>query len=194
MPPATYQTIRLCKGKHASPDEGACVMELASMLSGEPFSDHPRSVCPVVAAVLRRYNDALDDWRRQDLYAYAARAVGSRGSARLERVRTEYLRRWLSERSPRRRQRWLRPGYLLGVAEPSVDVLAERVVRKISRHDQRTHRMVLELVDELLALGPREPAATPAARASLRAPDLRAPDLRAPARSREPSCPGPGAR
>ena len=182
MVPVTHQTIRLSKGKHTSPDEGACVMELSSMLAGEPFSDHPRSVCPVIAALLRRYNDALDDWRRQDLYAYAARVVGSRGSARLERMRTEYLRNWLSERSPGRRHRWLRPGYLLGVAEPSVDVLAERVVRKISRHDERTHLMMLELVDGLLALDPREPTTMPPV------PAIR------PERSREPSFPGPGAR
>src|SRR5437764_4983871 len=77
--PASHQTIRLGRGKHASPDEGACVMELASMLAGEPFSDHPESVCPVISTFLRSYNDAVDDRRRQDLYAYAARAVGSRG-------------------------------------------------------------------------------------------------------------------
>jgi len=45
MGPVTHQTIRLSRGKHSSPEEGACVMELASMLAGEPFSDHPcRSV------------------------------------------------------------------------------------------------------------------------------------------------------
>ena len=152
------------------------------MLAGEPFSDHPRSVCPVIAAVMRRYNDALDDWRRQDLYAYAARVVGSRGSARLERMRTDYLRTWISERSNRRRHRWLRPGYLLGVAEPSVDVLAERAVRKISRHDERMHLLMLELVDELLALDPREVIPTPVV------------PFTAPARTRELSYRGPGER
>jgi hypothetical protein len=30
-----HQTIKLSKGKHTSPEEGACVMELASMLAGE---------------------------------------------------------------------------------------------------------------------------------------------------------------
>ena len=47
MSPVTYQTIKLGKGKHSSPDDGACVMELASMLAGESFTDHPSSVCPV---------------------------------------------------------------------------------------------------------------------------------------------------
>jgi hypothetical protein len=44
--PVSHQTIRLSKGKHASAEQGACVMELASMLGGEPFNDHPGSVCP----------------------------------------------------------------------------------------------------------------------------------------------------
>ena len=73
MSPATYQTVKLSKGKHISPDDGACVMELASMLAGEPFSDHPRCACPVIGSFLRAYNDSVDDDRRQDLYAYASR-------------------------------------------------------------------------------------------------------------------------
>jgi hypothetical protein len=65
----SYQTITLSKGKHASPEDGASVMELASMLAGEPFSDHPQAVCPVIGSFLRAYNDRIDDRRRQDLYA-----------------------------------------------------------------------------------------------------------------------------
>ena len=67
MSPATHQTIKLSKGKHSSPESGACVMELASMLAGEQFTDHPWSVCPVVGSFLRAYNDAIDDDRRQDV-------------------------------------------------------------------------------------------------------------------------------
>jgi hypothetical protein len=52
-------------------------MELASMLAGEPFSDHPQSVCPVIGTFLRTYNDAIDDEGRQDLYEYASLAVGT---------------------------------------------------------------------------------------------------------------------
>jgi len=47
--PANHQTIKLSKGRHRGPEDGACAMELASMLAGEPFSDHPDSVCPVIA-------------------------------------------------------------------------------------------------------------------------------------------------
>ena len=53
MGPVTHQTIKLSKGKHTSKDDGACFMELASMLADEPFSEHPAAVCPVIGALLR---------------------------------------------------------------------------------------------------------------------------------------------
>ena len=91
MPPISHQTIKLSRGRHSSPEHGACVMELASMLAGESFSDHPRSVSRPIASFLRGYNDLLDDRRRADLYRYAAqtwaprvaRRSRTRGSARL---------------------------------------------------------------------------------------------------------------
>ena len=89
MAQVSYQTITLSKGKHDSPQDGACVMELASMLAGEPFSDHPRSVCPVIGSFLRAYNDQIDDGRRQDLYGYAAKVVGSRASQDVQHARAE---------------------------------------------------------------------------------------------------------
>jgi len=81
MPETMHQTVKLSRGKHSSPQRGACVMELASMLAGEPFSDRPDCVCPVLAGFLRVYNDQLDDDRRQDLFAYEARVVGSRSAS-----------------------------------------------------------------------------------------------------------------
>lgn len=156
MNPVTHQTIRLSSGRHTSPEKGACVIELASMLAGEPFSDHPHSVCPVIAALLRRYNDSLDDHRRQDLYPYAAKVVGSRGPARLEHERIEHLKQRLSER-PRRR--WPR---LFGLTDPSLDALANRVVHELSRCGEASHALILGLVDELLALDTRPRVRVPA--------------------------------
>ena len=94
MSEQSFQTTRLSAGKHAAPDQGACVMELASMLAGETFTDHPRSTCPVIGTFLRDYNDRIDDRRRQDLYAYAARVVGSRGNRTVRRERGALLRAW----------------------------------------------------------------------------------------------------
>jgi hypothetical protein len=62
-------------------------MELASMLADEPFSDRPPSASPVIAALLRTYNDGLGDDRRQDLYPLASLIVGTAGSRRVEQDR-----------------------------------------------------------------------------------------------------------
>jgi hypothetical protein len=165
MSPVSHQTVQLSKGRHASPDEGACVVELASMLAGEHFSDHPDSVCPVIAALLRTYNDRIDDRRRQDLYPYAAKIVGTRGSAGLERARARHLSDLVPER---RRGVW---AWLFAMTEPSSDVLAARVVDQVSRRGEDTHALILGLVDQLLALdaqpGP-EPEPFPAVTALTR--------------------------
>jgi hypothetical protein len=84
---ANHQTIRLSRGKHDSPRYGACVMELASMLAGEDFTDRPKCVDPVVAAFLRAFNDRLDHLRRQQLFPYASAVVGTRTSRRATRRR-----------------------------------------------------------------------------------------------------------
>jgi hypothetical protein len=83
----SHQTVRLAAGRHPSPRFGACVMELASMLAEEPFSDRPRNASPVIGAFLRTYNDGVDDERRQDLYPLASLIVGSAGRRSVERER-----------------------------------------------------------------------------------------------------------
>jgi hypothetical protein len=89
-----HQWMRLSAGRHRGPDHGACVIELASMLTGGPFSDHPPSVCPVIATFLRAYNDHVDDERRQDLYRYAARVADTRADAEVERRRSKLCLAW----------------------------------------------------------------------------------------------------
>jgi len=160
MGPVTHQSIRLSKGKHTSKEHGACVMELASMLADEQFSDHPVSVCPVVGSLLRAYNDSIDDHRRQDLYAYAARVVGSRGSVQLERERAEYVSAWMAKPGRRHWTRFLLPARLRAVGpKPPLDVLGASAVRSLSTHDDRTHAKMLALIDSLLAMGgPEQPA------------------------------------
>jgi len=160
MAHVTYQTITLSKGKHASPKDGACVMELASMLAGERFSDHPLSVCPVIGAFLRAYNDSVDDRRRQDLYAYASKVVGSRASRAVQRTRAERLAAWAWER---RQRRWTRvlffsPRLRALALEPQPDFVGTRAVSAIRTHDDHTHREVLALIDELLAIRTAGPA------------------------------------
>jgi hypothetical protein len=165
MSPVTYQTIKLSKGKHTSPEDGACVMELASMLAGEQFSDHPASVCPVIGSFLRAYNDSVDDGRRRDLYAYASKVVGTRTSAVGQRARAERLLEWASELRQRRWTRFFLPPRLRAVGlhrHPPMDAVGTHAVHAIPRHTDQTHAEALAMIDELLAIGAVEPDALPA--------------------------------
>jgi hypothetical protein len=153
--PVNAKTIKLSKGKHSSPEEGACVMELASMLACEPFSDQPKSVCPVIGTLLRTYNDSLDDERRQDLYRYASQVIGTRASFTVERARMERCLEWAREM--KKSQTWLRRvfrplelgPYSFGQAQSA----AQMAIRSIPRHTDDTHAAALALVDELCAIG-----------------------------------------
>jgi hypothetical protein len=158
MSPVSYQTIKLSKGKHVSPDDGACVMELASMLAGEPFTDHPASVCLVIGSFLRSYNDSIDDRRRQSLYDYASKVVGSRAGQRVQETRAERLGEW-AEVMHRTRRAWflLSPlRALTRLRKPPIDAVGSYAVHSIPKHTNETHAAVLALVDELLAIGTRD--------------------------------------
>jgi hypothetical protein len=108
---ASHQTVRLSPGRHDDPDQGACVVELASMLAGERFSDHPDCVSPVVAAFLRGYNDTIDDPRRQQLYPLAGEIVGSAASRGREPARVGECREWARGLYRSQLGWWLRPRY-----------------------------------------------------------------------------------
>jgi hypothetical protein len=158
MSPVSYQTIKLSKGKHSTPEDGACVMELASMLAGEPFTDHPACVCPVIASFLRSYNDSIDEDRRQTLYAYASQVVGSRSSQRTQLARAERLAQWAEEMRRTRRTWFLRsPLRAAGrLRKPVIDAIGQYAVHSIRKHTDHTHASVLALIDELLAIGVRD--------------------------------------
>jgi hypothetical protein len=158
MSPVSYQTIKLSKGKHTGPEDGACVMELASMLSGEPFTDHPASVCPVIGSFLRSYNDSIDERRRQSLYEYASRVVGSRGSLRVQEARAIRLSEWAEEMHRRRPTWFLRSPLraLTRLRKPPLDAVGSYAVHAIHKHSDETHRAALALVDDLLAIGVRD--------------------------------------
>jgi hypothetical protein len=153
---ANHQTIRLSKGKHASPAEGACVMELSSMLAGEPFSDRPASVCPVIAGFMRAYNDRVDDDRRQDLYRYAAEVVGTRAAPDVEHAREHRCLEWAEgmRRQRPRPLRWIARGGGAAVDRRlGLDAAGTYAARSIRRHGDRTHAAALALLDELIAMG-----------------------------------------
>lgn len=67
----------LGRGAHPAGSPQPCVMEAASWLAGESWSDHPRSVQPAVASVARWVNDAVDDATRQRLWPLIIASVGT---------------------------------------------------------------------------------------------------------------------
>jgi hypothetical protein len=69
----------LARGKHRNPRKGACFMELASVLAGERWSDHPACTHPLLAAVARRVNDATSDAGRQRLAELIPSVIGLTG-------------------------------------------------------------------------------------------------------------------
>ncbi|HJS92958.1 MAG TPA: hypothetical protein VJ741_01750 [Solirubrobacteraceae bacterium] len=129
-------------------------MELASMLEAGPFTDHPRSVCPVIGAFLRAYNDWVDDRRRQDLYAYAAKVVGSRAPRGVDEARMRRLLAWADELEERRVKRLpLGPRPRVNRSGPRADDVAGRVMFAIARQKDHPHQEVLGVVDKLLEIG-----------------------------------------
>ena len=54
----------LSRGKHRNARRGACFMEMASVLAGERWSDHPSGTHPLLAGLARLVNDTVSDpWR-----------------------------------------------------------------------------------------------------------------------------------
>jgi hypothetical protein len=99
-------SLRLAPGSHSSPREGVCVVELASLLGGEKFSDRPGCVCNVIAAFLRSFNDRVAHAERQRLVPYADRAVGSRADRQITRMRRDVCLVWAGARPDGGQFRW----------------------------------------------------------------------------------------
>lgn len=66
----------LSQGKHRSPRNGACFMEFASYLAGEPWSDHPKCTHPLLASLARMVNDFSSDQNRSELAALTPSVIG----------------------------------------------------------------------------------------------------------------------
>jgi hypothetical protein len=77
QPPALLPM--LARGKHRNPRKGACFMELASVLAGERFSDHPSCTHPLLAALARHVNDYTSDAARPRLAGLIPSVIGLTG-------------------------------------------------------------------------------------------------------------------
>lgn len=138
------------------------LLELAAWIGGEPHSDAPASVSPVLAAYARWLATGLDDERRQSLVPYAARLVGTRATG---------LRRgaWRPLAPEDERRTWLAVEWLAGTHAPAclraagLDRTAaslEKVrPRRGGQHRPRLAEVLGRVLDELAALGsPRDDA------------------------------------
>lgn len=94
---ALLPSIHLAKGAHEAtgaeiPD--ACVMEIASWLAGEPWSDQTTCVSTILGGFARSLNDALPDDTRQQLAPLAPRLIGTAGDG-LDETRGYMALDWL---------------------------------------------------------------------------------------------------
>jgi hypothetical protein len=150
------KTVRLGRGRHASPETGACVAELVSMLAGEPFSDHPVTACPATLAFLRGYNDGTSDRLRQDLYAIAPALLGTRGDHETTLARARALVAMTKAADRRHRLLpWPRCTGSSGV--PAAERAGHLLGRLGVRHPDE-HPHALEFVKELVRTPDREPS------------------------------------
>jgi hypothetical protein len=65
-------------GSHQPGSGKACVMEAASWLAGESWSDHPRTVHKAIARVAILVNDSVTETERQTLWPLLLASIGTR--------------------------------------------------------------------------------------------------------------------
>jgi hypothetical protein len=147
LPPLGFFGIDLKKGAHESRDQGVCAMEAAAWLAGEPHSDEPQCACPVIAAFVIAWNDALptDEDRNRILKPFIPRLVGTKSTEAVEERRSYLALDWL-----------------IRVQTPAwLDV----------REDLRLHAVALRALDPIQCMASAKAANQPvnAARAAARA-------------------------
>lgn len=86
--------IKLSPGAHDSRADGLCALEAVAWLAGEPHSDRPESVSPVLASFVRYWNDCGQDTDREALKPLLPRLVGTGGDERDEQ-RARMAGEWL---------------------------------------------------------------------------------------------------
>jgi hypothetical protein len=66
----TGWTTPLSAGTHLAPEDGACLMEAVSAVTGDRWTDSPTSTHPLLAHLARLVNDAVEDETRNNLAAF----------------------------------------------------------------------------------------------------------------------------
>ena len=145
----------LAYGTHATPEDGRCAMEWVSFLAGEPHSDDPSCVSPVLRAYCTALNDSLGDGPRQRLRPYLTRTIGTVSDG-LDGWRSWVAMDWLI--------RTYTPAWL---AAAGLGAAAERLRDLPAAKDSSSLRRALSALRELrpetaaargMVLGPVRPA------------------------------------
>jgi hypothetical protein len=67
----------LGRGNHASPESGACVMEMVSFIAGENWTDMPECVQHDIARLAQQVNDFVSDDNRNKIAHMIPRFIGT---------------------------------------------------------------------------------------------------------------------
>jgi len=87
----------LKSGGHSGLSDGACIMEAAAYVAGEPWSDHPQCVSPVIGVFLRNWNDSLrsDDERTRLLKPLLPKILSTTADPATEERRSYLSLDWM---------------------------------------------------------------------------------------------------
>ncbi len=86
IPPVALAKVQLDTGAHQKPTQGMCVMEMASLLAKEKFSDNPTCVNEVITRSARGVNDSVSEPDRQRLKKMLPRIMRCRRTADDKRI------------------------------------------------------------------------------------------------------------
>jgi hypothetical protein len=93
---ALLDTVTFDVGSHKADQNAFCVMEAAAYITGEPWSDAPACVSPVIAAFLRTWNDQLPEPPRTALLRpLLPLVIGTRTTDADEETRAWMATDWL---------------------------------------------------------------------------------------------------
>ncbi len=85
-PPQALARVQLDSGQHSKPTQGMCVMEMASLLAKEKFTDHPTCVNEVITRAAQRVNDSVSEEDRQRLKKLLPRIMRCRRTTDDKRI------------------------------------------------------------------------------------------------------------
>ena len=89
-------TLTLSAGAHRDRESGTCLLEAVAWWAGEPHSDRPACVSPVLAAFGRSWNDGMrSDEEREQLKPYIPLLVGTAGNPDADERRSYMALDWL---------------------------------------------------------------------------------------------------